>query len=67
MNAFLTSMIEIVSNASDIGNVALVFISHFTIVIIWGGKFSYIFESRSKNDVGETSANFINFQVFFTW
>ena len=57
MNAFLTLITQIVSNTSDIGNEALVFISHFNVTIICGRKYFCIFDSHSKNVVGEISTN----------
>ena len=56
-NAYLISISEIVSSCTSKGNGALLFISGYTLAILWGRDCFFIFDSHSRDSSGRKVVN----------
>ena len=56
-NAYLISISEIVSSCSSKGNGALLFISGYTLAILWGRDCFFIFDSHGRDSSGRKVVN----------
>ena len=54
---YLTSIVDIVGNYSNIGNGALLITNGYVLVVIWGKNCFFLFDPHSKNSTGNICQN----------
>ena len=57
LNAYITSISQIISNCQCLGNGALLIINNYTLSILWGRQCFFIFDSHSRDEEGKHAPN----------